>query len=573
MENQSVSVDLGTYRFTGAHQQGMAPIDSFDHTIATTPSTSAQFAQSAYFYAPSSGQLPLKIQNTKEAAPQLLTWRLDPDESLSDWTLTVVSNLDLEDNDSDQPEDDNDSDDEKEEERDEEANPSSPRLHNKKTTHHPTTKYFVHRTQLAVGPRRSEYFAKLFRQNTKRNTRSSTGTRIELRPSAAAAFPAMLDFLYAAVGSPPNTTTESAVALRHLAACFGIRELFECVTAFIKADLAPETAPTYLVEANAFSHDKLQDAALKTCAQNFEIIKFSRIVTLTPPLLEQVVTSPLLQSSSRVLSSRVASYCRCRPGLVDATMLQLLTGPDRMPEIAPEESLFFLHLISEVDEEADDESLGGRRLSGKHSLYNRCLEASAQIVRVVIASKDNASKKKVSTPTRNAAKEYYSLPSTMKVDLLEHALSVSPTMEDYLFLEQARKEAKKKHDDENNQQLQQLQTEMAKMRRKYEKKLASQEARIVAQEQEVSAYARELSKFTRVPNDHDIPTVRSEYTFASIPAFDDYGDSVFGEVPPTALPRFGDRHGEDGWVYHEDRWLKKGQRKSYCWPMYIYKGK
>jgi hypothetical protein len=382
----------------------------------------------------------------------------------------------------------------------------------------------------------------------------------------------MLDFLYSAVGTPPQVTTETAVALRHLATCFGIRELFDSVTAFIKADLSPETSPTYLLEAETYAHEKLRSAALNACAQHFESIKFSRIVTLTPSLLEQVVTSPNLKASSRVLSARVASYCRCRPGSVDAKMLQLLTRPDRMPEIAPEESLFFLHLISEVDDEGDDESLGGRRSGGQHSLYNRCLEASADIVRVIVVSKGNASNKRVSTPARNAAKEYYSLPPTMKVDLLEHALAKSPSMDDYRLLEQARQEAHKRHADENNQQLQQLQAEMEKMQRKYEKKLAMQDARILAQEQEISAYAKELTRFVRIPNDHDIPNVKTEYTYASIPEFDDYGDSIYGQVPPLALPRFGGRQGKDGWVLHETRRIKNGLRQNNCWPMFIYKG-
>mmetsp|Transcript_1954 Transcript_1954/g.3033 ORF Transcript_1954/g.3033 Transcript_1954/m.3033 type:complete len:609 (-) Transcript_1954:75-1901(-) len=585
MDNNSI--DMSIYHFTGAHQEGLAPLGSFDHTLPTIPSTTVQLAQSygisQYIYPKSSVRSPNHRKTKQRHSPQILTWRLDPDESLSDWTLTVVSNPELNkgssdpldgEHDDDDDDDDDDSDDEIEKEERDEADPiiSPPQLH-RHTSHHPTKKYFVHRTQLAVGPRRSDYFAKLFRNGKKRNKRC-TGTRIELRPSAAAAFPAMLDFLYSSVGTPPNTTTETAVALRHLATCFGIRELFDSVTEFIKLDLSPDTAPTYLLEASAFSHEKLYAAALQQCAHHFESIKFSRIVTLTPQLLEQVVMSPLLESSSRVLSSRVASYCRCRPGLVDATTLHLLTHPDRMPEIASEESLFFLHLIAEVDDDvvsADLESLGGRRSGGKYSLYNRCLVASAEIVRLAIAGKDNK-KKSSSRPTRNAVKEYYSLPAVMRVDLLEHALLQSPTPEDLQILQEARKEVTKKYADENDEQLHTLQGEMEKMRRKYEKKLASREARIATQEQEISAYARELSKFVRVPNEHVLPSVTSEHTFAQVPEFDEYGELACGEVPPTALPRFGNQREEDGWVCHETRRLRNGQRGSYCWPMYIYKG-
>ena len=570
---ESDSIELSAYRYGGGRHQGLAPIESFDHTIATTPSTSAQLKQSVSFLYPPSNHEP-SSPISKVPATQSLTWRLDPDESLSDWTLTVVANPDLVGQPSDEVDDENDSfNNENHEHRDDEQiTPASPQLSHKSTPHHSSKKYFVHRTQLAVGPRRSEYFAKLFRQHTNRKKRCATGTRIELRPSAADAFPAMLDFLYSPVGTPPQVTTETAVALRHLATCFGIRELFDAVTAFIKADLSPETSPMYLLEADTYEHDKLRSAALRACAQHFENIKFSRIVTLTPPLLQEVVTSPDLKVSSRILSARIASYCRCRPGVVEAKMLQILTRADRMPEIAPEESLFFLHLISEVDEVNDDESLGGRRSGGKKSLYNRCLDASATIVRVVVVSRGKVSKKKVSSPARNAAKEYYSLPPAIKVDLLEHALSMSPSMDDYRSMEQARQEAQKRHSDESNQKLHHLQAEMEKMKRKYEKKLAAQETRIVAQEQEISAYARELSKFVRVPNDYEIPDVKTEYTYASIPEFDNYGDCIFGQVPPTALPRFGGRHEKDGLVFQEKRRLKSGQRETSYWPVFVYKG-
>lgn len=589
MKTDNNSIDMSIYHFTGAHQEGLAPLGSFDHTLPNGPSMSVQMAQSygsPYVYpAERSSVKPPNQRKAKERnAPQILTWRLDPDESLSDWTLTVVSNPELDKTEADRmngehdDSDDNndDSDGENDNEQRDEDDPrllSPPRLHRQTAQLHPTKKYFVHRTQLAVGPRRSEYFAKLFRTSQKQ-TKRSTGTRIELRPSAAAAFPAMLDFLYSAVGTPPDTTTETAVALRHLATCFGIRELFDSVTDFIKVDLSPETAPNYLFEASTFSHEKLHVAALQKCAEHFETIKFSRIVTLTPQLLEQVVMSPMLKTSSRVLSSRVASYCRCRPGLVDGNMLQLLTRPDKMPEVAPEESLFFLHLIAEVDDDidsADIESVGGRRSGGKQSLYNRCLDASTDIVRIAIAGKD-IKKKPSSRPTRNAVKEYYSLPAFMRVDLLEHALMLSPTPEDVEVLQEARKEATQKYVNENSEQLHLVQQEMEKMRRKYEKKLASREARIAAQEQEISAYAKELSKFVRVPNEHELPSMTADHTYAQVPEFDEYGELLFGEVPPTTLPRFGNQREEDGWVCHETLRLRNGKRGSYCWPMYMYKG-
>jgi hypothetical protein len=592
------SVELSGYRFD-ANQEGLDRIESSENLVFTSvqlaPSYGAQSLdlthESNYYPAqptiPTSPvSKPAPYSRSAKADRQRrsngLSWRVDPDESLSDWTLTVVSNpqLNKSNNDFDSDHDDEESD--EDEGRDDERHYFQLR---RKQNDYPIKKYFVHRTQLAVGPRRSDYFAKMFhyRNTKKKNGKSPTGTRIELRPSAAAAFPAMLDFMYSS--DPPNTTTESAVALRHLATCFGIRPLFEAVTEFIKTDLRPDTAPTYLVEAHGFSHEKLFQSALNICAQHFESIKFSHLVKLTPQLFEQVVSSPLMECSSEALSSRVASYCRCRPGVVDAETLQLLTHPDRMPKIAAEESLFFLHLIAEVEQDdADDESLsiGGRRKLGTNSLYSRCVEASDDIVRIAILNtrdkKDSAKKVKKgkkssseSRPTRTAVKEYYSLPAQMRVDLLENALLNSPTKEDLEVLERARKEAKKKFSDEALGQVRELESEMEHMRKRYEKKIATYQAQLDAQEQEIRAYATELSKFVRIPNEYRIPPTVSDYTYQEMPEFDDYGESVYGDIPPSSMPRFGNQP-EEGFLYQETRFLKNGSRAAYKWPMFYYKG-
>ena len=497
-------------------------------------------------------------------SPHVLTWRIDPDESLSDWTLTVISNASL---DQKKHEDDEQDEDRNQEET---GRRSFRSAFVKTQDDRPTKKYFVHRTQLAVGPRRSEYFAKLFRDKQKKGPKNNA-TRIELRPSAANAFPQMLDFIYSPVGSPAEVTSENAVALRHLATCFGIRELFDSVTEFIKRDLCPETSTTYLMEAQAFRHEKLSEVSLKLCAQNFEIIKFSKIVTLPPESFEKVVVSDELVCSSEVLSSRVASYCRCRPGAVDADMLKRITDIKKMPAIAPEESLFFLHLISEIGD--DDETIDKSGPSRTQDLYKRCVAASTDIVRMAIGNKEESTSKKAaeSRPKRNAVKEYRALTSATKVDLLENALSNSPTLDELEALEHARHESKKKLASTATKRLQEMEAEMARARRIYETKLASLQATIETQEQEVHAYATELAKFSRVPNDYRTAPLLSECTFQAKPQYDKVGNSVYGQVPPSALPRIGCQR-EDGWIYREDRWTKDGRQVHGIWPMYFYKG-
>lgn len=577
---ETSSFDLSAYRYAQPILSGLTPVHSFDnnphsttplsYSYGTLPSGSFSQQQQQQRHSPTTPVIPFgnskQANNLPNTGPQVLTWRLDPDESLSDWTLTVVSNPSL-----DQKGDDN-----KEEEPDEDRNqettvrsiPSS--YFKTPLVIHPTKKYFVHRTQLAVGPRRSEYFAKLFRNKQPKGSKVN-GTRIEVRPAAATSFPAMLDFIYSPLGSPAQVTTESAVALRHLATCFGIRELFDLVTEFIKKDLCPETSPTYLMEAQNFRHQKLFDVSLTLCAENFELIKFSKIVTLSAELFVKVVDTEELKCSSEVLSSRIASYCRCRPGAIDVEMLKKITDRKKMPLIASEESLFFLHLLSEID--GDDVSISTSAPSRTQDLYKRCVIASTEVVRMATEAKDTTMSKKSSEsrPKRNAVKEYHSLPASVKVDLLEQALAGSPTIGDMMELDHARKDAKKKQVNKATRKLQEMEIEMERVQRAYEKKLSSLQATVEAQEQEIRAYATELSKFSRVPNAHRMTPLLSEYTYQGRPQFDEFGNSMYGEIPPSALPKFG-RQTVDGWVLREDRWMKNGRQAHALWPMYFYRG-
>lgn len=562
-----------------------------------------------------------------------LTWRLDPDESLSDWTLSVVSNPDLNPPEEDDYDDDDDRDEdvqERNEDEDinrstknngdgedggeEEKQPTSS-SHNKlrhRTKNYPTKKYFVHRTVLAVGQRRSEYFGKLFLDQQrklasgKKSSRSTNGTRIELRPAAANAFPLMLDYIYSDNNTPlQGVCSETAVALRHLATCFGIRPLFDDVTLFIQDDLCPETSPTYLWESHQFQHEKLFSAALQLCAQNFAIIQFRLIVTkLNPPLFEQVVTSPHLSCSSEALSIRIASYCRCRPGAIDASSLQRLTNVELMPRVAPEEAIFFLQLISEVEEDSDEDiSLGGRQLhrtkekngrksqheNAKNTLYDRCIKASGDIVMMAIGSygsstgnlKQKGNHRKQTNKAealfqnnrqaRNAAKEYHALPPIMKIDALENALLAAPNPQEVAELEEAKKKAENKLADEARSQLHLMEDEVDRLSRKYEKKIANLEARMQAQEEELQAYATELSRFRRVPNSYPTGGVAAKYSYQQLQEFPDSGEVIYGEEPPTSMPRFGNQS-EDGLLFPEESLYANGQKARNVWPMFYYKG-
>jgi hypothetical protein len=92
----------------------------------------------------------------------LLLWRQDPEESYSDWTLLISYETTDE---------------------------------NEKTATK-TDEYHLHKGILAVGPRKSEYFARLFKAGGRFAESSSNTSRIILTELEANAFPHFLDYLY-----------------------------------------------------------------------------------------------------------------------------------------------------------------------------------------------------------------------------------------------------------------------------------------------------------------------------------------------------------------------------------------
>ena len=84
-----------------------------------------------------------------------LSWRQNPSESFSDWTIEAIE--------------------------EEIGEPN----------HGKSTLYHVHRRVLAVGPKKSEYFAKIFKSNG-----SANRTKLKLTKRQATVFPLALDYVY-----------------------------------------------------------------------------------------------------------------------------------------------------------------------------------------------------------------------------------------------------------------------------------------------------------------------------------------------------------------------------------------
>ncbi len=447
-----------------------------------------------------------------------LSWRLDPDESLSDWTLRVSSlnsaplSTQI-------------------------RNPScsSPPLYNVNAA---TKTYFVHRTQLAVGPRRSEYFARLFRLHEEKRSEETrddiesksdrmsvsninivNATRIEVLPSAASAFPVMLDYLYSAPGSTLDVDTQSAVALRHLASSFGIKSLFHETTEFIKNDLNSDTAPVYLVEAKIYKNEKVTKAALHAIAKEFKTVKMTALSCLPPDHMVDILQSPYLsfqgkegkRVDSDALSIKIASYCRCRQEDLTLSLLESLINLTIIPSIAEQESIYFLHLwISLGSNESSVEK--------QSDVVSRCLAKAPSLLQKILSHSKNrqcdgdggASADmnvhdtvegeelgKAALRQRDVnLKLYEELPDTIKVRLLEKVLGTHQNHQTVRESVQVKKSATNVR--KAKKKVIQLEGEMRVLKTAYEKKMQYLKNRLEKKDEELMKVTNDLNDAKRV---------------------------------------------------------------------------
>lgn len=188
-----------------------------------------------------------------------LTWRQNPELSLSDWKIQVGTNS------------------------------SSSSGEDDSAAQHQV--YHVHRNVLANA---SEYFNALFQQQQQQRgmgeeLRTKTST-FQFHPRATPAFEVMLDYIY----SPPlgrnAIMPQNAIALRHLAQYLGIPSLLQEVTHIILADMVTfRNHKRYIEDASVFYDEKI-------------------VLALKKQMDLQVTLSDLVQSTFEVLSDDISKF-------------------------------------------------------------------------------------------------------------------------------------------------------------------------------------------------------------------------------------------------------------------------
>lgn len=167
-------------------------------------------------------------------------WKLDPEESFSDWEIEVIPTV---------------------------ANTND-------GSSLSTKSYHVHTYCLGVGPRKSLYFHRQFKLNTRESTQRKTSLKLE--PSAAQAFPVFLDYMYT---GQFDITAESAVALAYLGDYFQLQSILPLVDRFITKDISDEGAKhihLYCREAIRYKNTNLVEKLMD------QVVKAARDELLSP---------------------------------------------------------------------------------------------------------------------------------------------------------------------------------------------------------------------------------------------------------------------------------------------------
>jgi hypothetical protein len=237
------------------------------------------------------------------AESQCLSWRQSPTVSFSDWMIEVTR-----------------------------------KRSGSKDTYH------VHRRVLAVGPRRSEYFARLFQSSNQK--RSSNKSRLDLAEAEADIFDMVLDYLYSA-SNEPKLATETAVAMYSLAESLEMQHLMQSVTDFHRKEMTETNLVDFMKLSKNYKDTTLFDAAIEKCAEEIRSLDEEFAGRIEPQHLLKVLlkckTLPRIYTcSSSRLSQLVAKCLVAQFPNVTPEVFSHLTDREHLPYIDPKAAVKIL---------------------------------------------------------------------------------------------------------------------------------------------------------------------------------------------------------------------------------------
>lgn len=303
-----------------------------------------------------------------ESTVDVPSWRLSPEDSGSDWTLTVESIPDG-----------------------------------------LVTEYNVHKCILSKGTKKSDFFVNLFHLENKKQV-VEDGCVMKVHVNASGLIPIMLDYMYC-TNDDLELTTSNSVGLKHLSEFFGIRELAKRSVTFLYEDVSIWTVQNYLMDAIAFDDLAAQKLCAGVCAKNLlKIDPYSDLVAeMDPNILLDVISYPLDDRSrfSEHRSLIVTVYCELHGATMDSSTFEELTTAEYLPTIGAECALELMLLECEFVEESLDEECPLTHLQ------QRCVEALGPLIQYQIG---------ISQKTKQARRFKLSqLPKKVLVELMTHS--------------------------------------------------------------------------------------------------------------------------------------------------------
>jgi hypothetical protein len=426
----------------------------------------------------------LEVSKDEEEEDQL-TWRLDPEESLSDWTVILTNKLNGE-----------------------------------------VKPYHLHKNILAVGPRKCDYFVGVFKSNRTQGA-ASNKTEMGLEAPAFDCFPHFLDYVYST--HELELTTETATALRHLAKCFGLKIMFKQATEFLLKDIALSNILTYYKHSVILLDEKITAMVARHLARNIMKIEVSGEVVkaVDPEFLLRVLSAPEIDTKNKHyhVSLLLAEYCKLNKERMDAAIFLKLIDEKILPVIDHTVGLVMLEMEADLVVVASSVL----KFSNITSLQKRCIKdlsshwkefsevereqvgrvcrklPSGVVTELLVRSLTHAKRKSEQSgekPKLTLRKLVENVTAKSKKDQESDSSSTGSApdgpskQEAQQRLNQAKKEFEAKAVDLKREH----QEEMAHLKKEYETNLLKLRDMCLEKDKHIANYWQELQRYVRVPN-------------------------------------------------------------------------
>jgi hypothetical protein len=313
------------------------------------------------------------------ADSQGLSWRQSPAVSFSDWTIEVAR-----------------------------------KCSGSKDTYH------VHRRVLAVGPRRSEYFARIFQSSTQLKL-SSNKSRLVLPEAEADIFDMVLDYMYSDTNEP-KLATETAFAVYSIAESLEMQNLVQSVTEFHRKKITKTNLVDFMARSKNYKDTTLFDAAVEKCAEEIRSLDQEFAGQIEPQHLLKVLLkcktlpgSYECGSSSRMMSKLVAECLVAKFPNFTPEVFSHLTDREHLPYIDPKAAVKIL-------------SVEGKLLTKKGSVHkgSKCLHDRC----IISITKNWSDLREQMERDRSLAECLTHIPSTVLAEVLMTRTTAAPTLEE-----------------------------------------------------------------------------------------------------------------------------------------------